>query len=283
MPKPIDATLKDLLETGPADWTAWLGLTRGEPVRLEEAELSTVTAAADKVLWVEAAPPWILHLEFQAHWEAGLGHRLHLYNTLLDDRHGVPVHSTLVLLRRGANTPELTGTWERHHTDGSRYLEFCYDVVRVWQESVERLLSSGLATLPLAPLTDEAEPVLPDVVRRMQQRLAVAPPERKAKLWTATYLLMGLRYPTELADRVLQGVIAMEESVTYQAIIAKGEARGKAHGVRDTILRQGRIRFGEPGPEIQAAIQAITDLAQLERLSERLLLVSSWQELLATP
>jgi len=47
-------------------------------------------------------------------------------------------------------------------------------------------------------------------------------------LWTATYVLMGLRYDLALAGELLKGVLAMEESVTYQEIIRKGEARGEA-------------------------------------------------------
>jgi predicted transposase YdaD len=279
MPKPIDATLKDLLEAGPADWLAWLGLPGAPQVEAMDTDVSTVTAAADKVIRVGAVPPWLLHLEFQAHWEAGVPQRLHLYNTLLFDRWKMPVHSILVLLRRGANASDMTGTWEQHRADGRRYLEFQYDVVRVWQQPVESLLTGGVAMVPLAPLSDEAEPILPQVVQRMQQRLVGVAPEQKAKLWTSAYVLMGLRYPEELTDQVLQGVLAMEESVTYQAIIR----RGRIQEARNLLLRQGRIRWGDPTPSAEASIQTITDLERLEQLSERLLVVSSWQELLTNP
>ena len=43
----------------------------------------------------------------------------------------------------------------------------------------------------------------------------------------------------------------------------------------------GRKRFGEPDAPTAAALQAITDLDRLEALSDRLLDVASWQELLA--
>ena len=45
-------------------------------------------------------------------------------------------------------------------------------------------------------------------------------------LWTATYLLMGLKYSDELIDRLLEGVQNMEESVTYQKILKKGRGGG---------------------------------------------------------
>lgn len=68
----------------------------------------------------------------------------------------------------------------------------------------------------------------------------------------------------------------MKESDTYMEIIEEGEAIG----VPKTLLRQGRKRFGPPDTATKTAIEAITDLARLETLTERLLDVTSWQELL---
>jgi hypothetical protein len=68
----------------------------------------------------------------------------------------------------------------------------------------------------------------------------------------------------------------MRESDTYQAILDEGEARG----LLNTMLRQGRKRFGEPDDAVQQAVRAITDLEQLARLTEDLLDVATWQELL---
>ena len=71
----------------------------------------------------------------------------------------------------------------------------------------------------------------------------------------------------------------MRDSDTYLAILDKGRA-DQAHRM---LLRLGRVRFSEPGETVAAAIRAITDLDRLDRLSKRLLQVSSWQELLAIP
>jgi hypothetical protein len=68
----------------------------------------------------------------------------------------------------------------------------------------------------------------------------------------------------------------MEESVLYQKMVRKG----KAEGLRMALLLQGRNRFGEPPPEAAAALDALTDVGQLEELAVRLLRASSWQELL---
>jgi hypothetical protein len=72
----------------------------------------------------------------------------------------------------------------------------------------------------------------------------------------------------------------MEESVTYQEIIRKGAERGAIEELRKVLLLQGRKRFGPPTPATKAAVESITDLERLESMSERLLDVNSWAELL---
>jgi len=77
----------------------------------------------------------------------------------------------------------------------------------------------------------------------------------------------------------------MEESSTYQALLARGEAKGEARGraeeARAIILRLGRKRLGEPSAEAQNALNALTTPKRLEELAERLLEVESWEELFA--
>ena len=89
-------------------------------------------------------------------------------------------------------------------------------MVRVWQKPVEEGLVGGLGTLPLAPLANITEQELPGVIARMKTRIETeATPEQAGKLWTATNVLMGLRYAAELTQQLLQGVMNMKESVTY--------------------------------------------------------------------
>ena len=71
----------------------------------------------------------------------------------------------------------------------------------------------------------------------------------------------------------------MRESSTYLALIEEGEVRG----VRRTILKLGTRRFGPADPATAAALEAITNLARLDRMAERIHDVADWQELLATP
>jgi hypothetical protein len=129
---------------------------------------------------------------------------------------------------------------------------------------------------------------LPDVLHRMSDRLAAESPggDRK-KLWTATYVLMGLRYPETLIAHLLEGVSAMEESVTYQAIIRKGVAQGVIQGAVEEaqrlLLSAGRKKLGPPDKSTQAAIAAIADRERLEQLHERVFDVDSWPKLFDAP
>ena len=58
------------------------------------------------------------------------------------------------------------------------------------------------------------------------------------------------------------------------------EEQARIQQARDTLLRQGRIQFGPPGRQISRQIKAIRSLEHLVELSERLLKVSTWTELL---
>ncbi len=115
-------------------------------------------------------------------------------------------------------------------------------------------------------------------------------------MWSAVYILMGLRYDQALVQRLLQGVRGMKESVTYQAIlqegkaeglalgeakgIVMGKAEGKAEEARRLLLLLGRDAFGEPSGAVQAAIRAVTDVQRLEQLAIQVKNAASWDELM---
>jgi hypothetical protein len=64
-------------------------------------------------------------------------------------------------------------------------------------------------------------------------------------------------------------------------IRAEARVEGQAKGVRSTVLRLGRQKFGRaPSRRQQKALEAVLDLERLQALAERLLRVDSWAELL---
>jgi predicted transposase YdaD len=202
------------------------------------------------------------------------------------------VKTVLWLLRREADGPNATGILRHENEDGGQpTLTFRYTVVRVWRLSPDTLLTGGLATLPLAPISNVSASDLPRVVRAVEERITRdAPPEQADILRVCAYNIMGLRYPTDLVNRLFQGANLMEESVTYQAILARGEARGEARGLeqgrllsdRQAIVRVGRKRLGEPTPQTLTALETIGQTEQLERLLDRILEVKTWEELFQT-
>lgn len=107
-------------------------------------------------------------------------------------------------------------------------------------------------------------------------------------LWAATYVLLGLRYSGDVARVLLQRMVSMKESVTYQAIVEEGRveglAKGRAEGAVDEAKRLlflgGETRFGSPPPEIAMMIHGIGDLPCLEAMYRRLFQAQSWDELL---
>jgi hypothetical protein len=286
VPLQFDASTKHLVETYLADWLPLSGRPPA-PATVIDADLARVSAACDKLLRVDAAPPWLLHLELQAGHETGLADRLDLYNKLAEARHEVLVQTVLLLLRRAADSPHLTGLSGRGFPGEEAYRTFRYRVVRLWQEPVERLLTSGLGLVALAPLSDEAPPQLDAVIRRMDERFrAETEPAEVNDLWAASSLLMGLRYPRDLTRLVIQRVRVMRESSTYQVILDEGRAEGRAEGaaaLRSALLELGEARFGPPPPDVVGSLSVVTDLDRLRRLTRRVIDITSWTELLAAP
>jgi predicted transposase YdaD len=279
--KPYDATSKDLIESDPAGWVTFLGCpVSPADVRLVDADVSTITADTDKVIRVDTPSPWLLHLELQARWEAEIGLRLLRYNALLQHRHRLPVVTVAVLLRSSAQGSGVTGLLEVRPPIGRQW-GFPYEVLRLWERPPSAFLEGPLGLLPLAPLADVTEPELPTILAAMKSRLGnSADGALVAKLWASTYVLMGLRYDQPFIDNLLSGVLQMEESVTYQAIIKRGVQQGAVQEARKLVLLAGQEKLGPPSPAVGAAIAAITDTPVLETLLKRVIHASSWDDLI---
>jgi predicted transposase YdaD len=138
----------------------------------------------------------------------------------------------------------------------------------------------------MAPVANLAEMDPVEVVRRMQERIDREPKEEAALLWSASAILMGLRFGREEITKLLRGVRGMKESVYYQMILEEGEVKGEAKGgikeARRILLRQGQRRFGLPDQAMVATIESTDSIDHLEGWLDRVLEVSSWEELLAS-
>ena len=306
MAKRYDVTTKQLVEAHPADWVACAGFPLpprpAEAVRVVDADVSaTLSPAADKVIRVGGDRPYIAHIEFLSGADSAIDGRVLLYNVVLRARHELPVRGVAFVLRPAALSPAMTGRAVDLPGGSETRLDFAYKVVRVWELSPESLPAGGLGTLPLATVADVAPEQLPEVVRRIEQRVdADAPPGRQRDLMLATYIMMGLRHRQAMIDRVLAGVRAMKESVTYQAILAGGRegaleeglqqglqqgiALGRAQVLeveRGALIQLGTKKLGPPDAQTTLRLNAITDVGRLSALIPRVLDVSTWAQLLA--
>jgi predicted transposase YdaD len=122
----------------------------------------------------------------------------------------------------------------------------------------------------------------------MQQRLSQRRAGRQVPLvWASAYILLGLRYSPALAAQLFRGVLSMKESSTYQAILEEGRTEGQLQGAiaeaKKVLRLQGEDAFGPLDARINALIERLNDLPQLEDLLRRIRTAGSWRELLGSP
>ncbi len=155
----------------------------------------------------------------------------------------------------------------------------------MWEQGVEPFLHGGVALLPLAtlcrmpedkPLPDALREVVREIDRRLIQECEHA---QAVRLMTAAFILTGLRVKKGQLGRIYEGVRVMHESTAYDEAMEEGEIR---HGHR-VLLQLGRKLWGAPDPSIESALSSIQDVERLDRMTEAILSVKSWQQLLSTP
>lgn len=255
------------------------------PITPLDTDLSS-TLQADRLFLVEGPYPAILHLELECTGRLGIPDELLRYNVAAWGANKHPVHSIIMLLRPKANPSDLTGHYEIIGADNQPYLTFRYAVVRVWEQSVDSLLTAGPGVASLAMLTNEAAVDLTGAFKRLQERLRAdaVPDTVKRIVLGSTYVLCGLRYTEQMIDKLYQELnMTLEESTTYQSILRKGVAQGQVKEAHSVIMRQGAKRFGPASEPTAAAFEAITDHDRLGRIIDRIMDANSWDELLATP
>jgi predicted transposase YdaD len=196
---------------------------------------------------------------------------------------GLPVWSAVFLLRPQALVSSVTGRLVGRLNSGS-HLDFAYQLVRVWELPTELILTGGLGTIALAPITAVQPDELPPVIEKVRQRLAgEIEPEAGEDILTAMRVLIGLRYQHQITETLMQSISEMEDSVEWQKIFRRGENQGqskgriegKLEGERDLVIRLGTLKFGPPNEEIRSRLMSIEDPDALAKLSEQLLNSSS--------
>jgi len=126
-----------------------------------------MTASADKVIRVGGETPFLVNIELQSSHKSRLVETLCFRQAALDHRHSLPVLTALILLRKQADSPRLTGRYTRSLPDGRITMRYYYPVVRIWQEPPDVFLDRSVALVPLAPLASVREEDLKSLIERM--------------------------------------------------------------------------------------------------------------------
>jgi predicted transposase YdaD len=287
--KPFDATMNSLIDLRPEEWANFLASIFGMPpgtVEVVDSDLSA-TVQADKVFRIRAEREYLLHLEMESSSSLEVPARLMRYNVLLRHQAGLPVYSILMLLRPAATASDQNGTYRATGIRGETIHEFRYNVLRVWEQSIESLLGGGIAFTPLAMLTDEAAKDPAAAHARFRDRLNRESDfsEETREIYGLAAVLCGLRYNREAIEEMFMGGRnVLEDSVIYQDLIQRGEKKGRVEGrveeLRNTLNRLGSRKFGRAN---DTALQAFSDLERLERMVDRIFDATSWDDLLSTP
>lgn len=104
----------------------------------------------------------------------------------------------------------------------------------------------------------------------------MADPQQQATLWQTTAILADMRYDQELILPLMRKAMTMVKLEDFPSY-TKGALRER----RETIVDLGTRVLGAPDAGTRATLESINDLDCLRRMTNRILDVKTWQELLA--
>jgi hypothetical protein len=96
------------------------------------------------------------------------------------------------------------------------------------------------------------------------------------KLMAATYILSSMHIEPAVAREVIDRVLNLRDTPGVQLFLKEGAIEH----AREIILKQGRVKLGEPTEKQAAKLQAIQDLERLDRIAVKMLSAKSWDALL---
>ena len=267
-----DQAFKILVDLNPKDWALLAGVNNAAGM---ETELPERNRYLDRLIRVSDDQGDIaVHLEFQA---GKSGNRVPIrlidYSIGVTEKYRLPVHSCVVLLRRPADSPVLTGAYKQRSRGVMPYLTFRYRVVRLWQVPVNTLLLPGSSVAVAGVLSDYGTLTADEIALRIATCInVISDIDTRAMLFTIAYNLAGLRFNDSQADIMFGREISVLEkySSTVQATLRRGEAR--------LLLTSAEQLFGAPSQEILDKVRN----AKSKKLGEwtvRIRTAQSWAEL----
>ncbi len=296
MHKPFDITMKTLMGYDPIAWLKLFGIDPDGPVSVVNTEVSTVKSDVDKVYKIDGPDPRLIHIENQSTPGDKTIERMFRSNVLIGGDAELPVLSILNLLRPSADSELFSGEYLRTVNGFGPVTIFYYPVVRLWKLDAEAILNGPPAVLPIATLANVPDETVPNVLRRIDERMIHETDSSTAStIMVASLLLAGLRIERErIVDlmRRLASMNLLQESSFYQLLLEEGEEKGLQKGreeglqkginaAREMLLGIGEKLFGPPDTATRTVIESISDLERLKRMGLRALSAKGWNDLLA--
>ena len=307
------AFFPDLLLLADADLAALLAADRGSGIKFLDKEVFLEVPAgrrreADLVAELsgpESLQKILIHVEIERRFLTSMGRRLWRYSHQLYLRYDLPVVSIVVFLRGGPpggqriDYFERAFDWEVHRF---RYLSFGLSklsaqlllerpeplawalaaLARPGEIGRPKLKLELLRKIARAPVREDERYLLTDCVETYLQ-LAGRDAEEYAELRSARknpeVEAMELTWSERMASQYTQKGIEKGVKKGLEQGVKKGIEQGMEEGVRDTLLRLLAKRFGKVSPAVRGRIKAIGSLEELRNLVDRVLEVSSVEEL----
>ncbi len=251
-----DPIIKSMVSASPAGLLQMLNKP-GSTAVLMPTEINQTSRRGDVLLKIEDLN-YFIHCEFQATSDPEMDFRIHDYNFGYGrDYYPSRVESVLILLTPKADNKSIKGI----SVIGNCY--HSYDILRVWEHSIEDGLNLPLSLLPLAPLFGKGTKDLRRIIKRMQERIETeATPDEQEELWANTLFILGLKVSKNIAKSLLKGIRGMEESATYMEVRNEGREIGRQEGLQEGIhlfVRSMKRHFKADIPEsIETQIRSLS-------------------------
>ena len=278
-----DIPLKVAFRVRPEDLLPLTGDSGARVVSALAYELPEGKRTVDLVLRLRrGGEEYLRHLEFQASHRSNVAMRCFEYASRLALRFRRPVLTTVLYLR-SAPRGDLV---YRHRLGGRVVNEWRFDVVRLREESPERLLALGPGGAALVPLSGEAGlPVIARASRKIQRE---APKAQQPDLLAILQVFAEGRYTARQLARVIPEEVTMA-SVLFDKVRVKERAEGRAEGWTEgrteglaTGLAKGRTQEARAiclklakalhpavAGRVVPAIEACSELTRLRRWALR--------------
>ncbi len=279
-----DTISKHLIQTYPKDFIR-LTLEQDDVEVLDilDTEQHTVdTRHTDSLIRVHiAGKEALIHHEFQTTDDPSMPIRMAGYIIRAIERHNLPIHSSVIYLRRNAGRRD-PGYFV--HEISGRPVVMEYTVIRLSEIEGQDIIDGGpsglfpFASLMKRPVGIDSETWLRHCVDATNA--LVVDESIKVDILDRLMILSGLEYDQRLINRILlqEGLMdaIMRESSFAQYIKQQGIEQGERKSTLEDILEVLEIRFdlSEAHP-LSARIAAIDDLHRLKQLHRAAIQVSS--------